>query len=81
MPEKQTAKKGGKKNRKFDRHEKRSPAAARYRGESRWLVNKEKRQRKEAMRRAAKRDPRVPRGTARAKRRVHLQRPAPPNSP
>jgi len=66
-----TAKKGGKKNRKFERHLKRSPAATRYRNEKRWAVNKERRQRKEAMRRAVKR--KVARGAARAKRRIGLQ--------
>lgn len=68
--EKATARKGGKKNRKFDRHRNRSPAAARYRNEKRWLVNKEKRERREALRRAKRG---VIRGEARRLRRACLQ--------
>ena len=69
--------KGGKKNRKYGRHTSRSPAAARYRGEQRWSVNKrrhiEKQKRiKEMKRKQFASGRKTPHGTARAKRRKHM---------
>lgn len=63
------------KGRKIGRNKKR-PSQARYVGEHRSEKNKRLRQAKHAALITAKADnpPRVPRGTARAKRREHLQR-------
>ena len=54
---------------------KRSPARASYKAGSRWEVNKRKRIARAELqkKRDAARKPKVPRGTARAKRRAHLQ--------
>ena len=47
-------KKSGKKNRKFGRNAKRSPAMARYRGEQRYFKNKRLRQEREQKKRRKK---------------------------
>lgn len=63
-----------KKNQKFGRTGRR-PSTASYKGSKRWEINKARRVKRDAAFKKDKRDnpPKVPRGTARAKRRRGLQ--------
>lgn len=60
-------------NQKYGRN-KRAPSNKRYMGEKRWEVNKSRRIKREAEKQSVLKNMSVPRGTARAKRRAHLQR-------